>query len=841
MKNRMFAIILLTAMLFVMIGCSGEEAPTEAFSGDSDSEANASESGEAEESSSTPSQSEGNKVELEPEGEDPEAGNRLIYFEDFEKYSSSLGSEALLSAMNWSSQSVSDGAYSTDTVKYGISKQEGNSRLYLENNKTDGKDSYVTLLSNEAMGRFNAKNYTYQFDLEYSDGANAARYIAIVSSYDGWFYNSFHLRVSGKGNNQCHHSNNWFTYDAEGDSYAASTDKNSIINKILNKDFVDGEAALKDISLSIRYVVDWQKGNSVYIRVNDEGYVGSGKWTLVSKASAEGNGNGLFKPELGGAALVLKVGGKQNGYIDNITVWEGTGEEPSDKQNPLLTSASGCTRHTYEGVGTCRSPKKCIYCGYLRPTNANHIFKEISGTDDARCSNCSVYKSSTDGKQPLEKLPLYEGGEAADRVYLSGHGLNDASFSDSKEALTQVISNTSTSQFDNYCKKLAKYGFSKGFSRTVDGNKYAEFTKDKELVYVYFTEACKEVRIIYDTTDSSTTVGDFGYSYTKKTNDSTELYQYGLSMSSTGMGINNPNNTERRIDCGMLYILKLADNSVMIIDGGGYQQMDNAEADKLMAFLREITGQSTGKIKVAAWYISHSHVDHIAGLALFIKKHSASLDFDRIMFNFPSMNSEQPVVKSGGQSAYTKLIKYFSDYIKDDGVKYIKLHTGQQISLADITVDVIYTHEDAVNPYGGWGELENDFNNSSSVIKITFDQKSFMVLGDINIPAADIILANNSDSVLKSDIVQMAHHVINNVSDLYHKIKAPVVLVPQSKAGADRGDTRKAAHAAAKTYVENDMIYYAGEETVGLAVQGGALKEIYSAPASTLQYGSWSW
>ena len=43
-----------------------------------------------------------------------------------------------------------------------------------------------------------------------------------------------------------------------------------------------------------------------------------------------------------------------------------------------------------------------------------------------------------------------------------------------------------------------------------------------------------------------------------------------------------------------------------------------------------------------------------------------------------------------------------------------------------------------------------------------------MFYGDVNKPAMNVILANNSDKTLKCDIVQLAHHVINALSKLYH-------------------------------------------------------------------------
>ena len=116
-----------------------------------------------------------------------------------------------------------------------------------------------------------------------------------------------------------------------------------------------------------------------------------------------------------------------------------------------------------------------------------------------------------------------------------------------------------------------------------------------------------------------------------------------------------------------------------------------------------------------------------------------------------------------------------------------------------------------------------------------------MLYGDVNKPAMNVILANNSDASLKCDIVQLAHHVINDLSTIYHKNKAPVVLVPQSPNGCTRNQTRKNAINAAKTYVQNDMLYYASEETVGLQVIDGKITEVFTAPVHGGPYADWGW
>ena len=238
--------------------------------------------------------------------------------------------------------------------------------------------------------------------------------------------------------------------------------------------------------------------------------------------------------------------------------------------------------------------------------------------------------------------------------------------------------------------------------------------------------------------------------------------------------------------------------------------------------------------------LTHGHSDHMSGFLLFVKKYHNNIKLERLFYNFPSANSPTEIL-SGARGTYTKLVSYINQYFKDDGFVYIKTHTGQEFKLADITINVFYTHEDLVNPTTALSEVANDYNNSSSVLKITIDGKILMFYGDINKPAMNVIIANNSDASLKCDIVQLAHHVINDLSTIYNKNKAPVVLVPQSPNGATLNSTRRAAMNAAKKYVQDDMLFYASEGTVGLQVIDGKITKVFTAPVHGGAYGSWSW
>lgn len=765
------------------------------------------------------------------------SGELLIYYQNFENCNLLKANKTVFRDLGWSEESILSGASSNSTASLRILDYNDSRRLYVENNQSGGTDSYITVLDAKLLGKYHETNYTYQYDIVYTDASNTSRYLALVSEYDGNFYNSFHLRNRGTANNECYNCGKWYTYD-DGD--AADTGDSSIIQKILGTQYDADAQALNEIDLSVRYVVDWENGNSVYIRVNTEGYTGSGKWTLVSSANKASDSFSCFSPDKGGGALALKVGGKQNGYIDNIIVWRGTGEEPEDKSACLVDTLSDeCSGHTLVGgASSCLDQEHCKYCG-LVTTSVEHSFVPVNGDTDRRCADCAVLESEiSDENWLLTRVPKYEGGKYSNKLYECGQGIDDNTFPYEDESLMMLISETDAEQFDAYCRKLVEsYDYEEVYRFTRDGNIYVQLKQADRYLYTYYTASTSEVRVI-DDISSYTSTSDFGYKYEKQEGDTTVLYQIGLPMNTNGININK--STEKKIDCGMMYAIKSADNSVIIIDGGGHQQFDDDQCDFLMDFLREITGTTVDeKVKISAWYITHGHSDHMAGFCLFSKKYHNSIDLERIMFNFASVYSNDST-QSGAVTNYHKLLGYINDYYRDDDVKFVKMHTGQVFELADVKISVLYTHEDAVNPTLALTEVQEDYNNGSTVSVFEFDGKKFLLTGDINRIAMNVIIEQNSAETLKSDIVQCAHHCLNNVYELYDLAQATVVLMPQSPLGC-KTSSRAQTFANVTKYLENDMIFYASEGTYGVAVIDGKIVQTYYRECVGGEYENWGW
>ena len=210
-----------------------------------------------------------------------------------------------------------------------------------------GDDAYYKLtgLTDDIMKRVVAGKYTLQYDLEYIETAgNYKRYINFVTelSADGQCYNSFHFRNGGYANNQAHFYGSWYTYDvydASTDAFAASTNDtdeaklatsgHSILWKLTKgeKNFDTKVQAFSGVPVTIRVQHDPDVGQTVYMKLSTQK-----DFTLVSAPNDTAAGAAYWNAWDNGYSVAIKLGGKQNGYLDNICIWTGFGEQPAGKE-----------------------------------------------------------------------------------------------------------------------------------------------------------------------------------------------------------------------------------------------------------------------------------------------------------------------------------------------------------------------------------------------------------------------------------------------------------------------------------------------------------------------------
>jgi hypothetical protein len=245
----------------------------------------------------------------------------MIYEQKFDMPDAADQNTAL-AQLNWTVQNKALKAYTDPTANIVIS----DGRLAV----TGASDTYYLMLTEEQMAPYDGKTITIQYDMEYTTASNSSRYFCILANYAGQKYNSFHFRNAGYANNQAHIDGSWVSYDAYNpatDIYAAATDGDngsSIAFKLLGKKYNSGNMAFSGLPVTVRYVLDPSAGISVYMKLAEKA---EEDFVLVSATDPAADGVARYGT-WDANAICLKIGGQQNGYIDNIAIWTGSGDYP---------------------------------------------------------------------------------------------------------------------------------------------------------------------------------------------------------------------------------------------------------------------------------------------------------------------------------------------------------------------------------------------------------------------------------------------------------------------------------------------------------------------------------
>lgn len=423
-------------------------------------------------------------------------------------------------------------------------------------------------------------------------------------------------------------------------------------------------------------------------------------------------------------------------------------------------------------------------------SSASDLYSKLSATTEG----ASAYRSNGSGypvlyfeqssytesvSLGLDGLPAYVDGTVSSNTYNCGPGMaSDQNGTTSEDAKMVVVSSTNATSFERYVSKLMNNGFEKDVRSNYESNIHYTFAKNNKFYHMYYTASKNEARFIEDLS-STTKVKDISTEATGS--GQTEFYMYSIDYTK---GESTTSVTDYwQIDCGMMFVIKLADNSLFLIDSGHERQSCNEAMEAQMNFLREITGTpDTEKVKVRGWFFTHAHGDHVFGGHKLVEMYHDQLDVEAILFNFPAYG-----VISGYDGGTFKMKASMNKYFPN--AKHMSLHTGQSLMMQGVRFDTLCTHEDWVGS-DGKTTISGDMNTASTVLKITIDGKSLMLLGDIK---RSDQLEKMYSSTLKSDMVQVAHHGYNKLQSLYKAIGAEYALCPNSEenAGLSSGNSSK--------------------------------------------------
>ena len=376
----------------------------------------------------------------------------------------------------------------------------------------------------------------------------------------------------------------------------------------------------------------------------------------------------------------------------------------------------------------------------------NQLIKDVSKTNVSIDPDVDLKKISD---KNLNAIPNYRAGKAT--IEKCG---ND----------THMIyaDNSSLDEFEAYRDKLEAEGFAKRSERTVEGNVFCTYVQDKNYIYMYYKPSDNSARVVLGPIDSLA--------------DEDQSADTGIvcDPSLTIIGQSSGN------DVGQGYVFLLPDGRFIVQDGGN---RNKNRADNIYKSMLEIAPDPEN-IVIAAWFMSHPHVDHQQAIEEFLSNHKddENLTIESFVLNYaPSVmySYKRPdgYRETSGEDV-TSLFSLIKSCAPD--AKIIKAHTGQMIKYGeDAYVEILYTPEDYLP-----AELFDYVNSTSLVIRVTVADTSVLLLADTT-HASGRIIENTFGDYLRSDIVQLAHHgKAPSNSSLYELVKAEVLLWPTNYAGA---------------------------------------------------------
>ncbi len=297
----------------------------------------------------------------------------LIYYEDFEIASMEFdataadnvtGNKAIVDALGWRIANTADGALKDHTAQFSIV----DGRFYTHNE--GGNDSYCYILEDEEMWEIvSYGKYTIQYDLEYVEDYSDSkeRYIALIHSWNGSdTYNSLHIRTRGTANSQARVDGSWFHFEDgayEGQVRANWTDteetKPSVINHLTGGQtlYESKVMALQNLNFTVRIQCDAKENGQICWAKNN--MIEGSQWVMIANSGSGSGADAYWYNEgvMTGFALGLKTSLNVDAYIDNIYVYAGLGDTPTEKvttytamAKPEASTIRNATSKDYGGV-----------------------------------------------------------------------------------------------------------------------------------------------------------------------------------------------------------------------------------------------------------------------------------------------------------------------------------------------------------------------------------------------------------------------------------------------------------------------------------------------------------
>lgn len=437
-------------------------------------------------------------------------------------------------------------------------------------------------------------------------------------------------------------------------------------------------------------------------------------------------------------------------------------------------------------------------------------------------------------------VPSYSGGTSSGwMTYDCGSNLSRGDTG--TQSKMRIVKNTTAAQFNTYVTTLKNQGYKTLYEKKVPAqsnyNIHHKFLSPdgSHALYTYFVDAYKETRIIVDTNRDTLRIYDYKSMGMGSGNGRTEVYMIPISASPDGFYYDSNYSLYKQNNAGALMVIKMADNSLFVVDGGSYVQMSDRDCERIYAFLRRITDIPEGqKIYINTWFVTHYHDDHVSGFSRLMYKYNTEFELQNVMYNFD-------VVGHSGDN-----MQIIGELFPN--ARYYKQHTGESFKISDVQIDVLYTIEDLYTPNSsnslvldnvGSMKKSDEENNCSSVLRVSFDGKTMMITGDIYDSDA-IMMGMYPAKDLHVDVLQLPHHAFDNHVTFVKTVAPTISFLHQAESAARNRQTLYNVNKNWMPYA--GTIYFGNTETVGYCAEEGIfLREPFNEAVDWMDWGNKTW
>lgn len=195
---------------------------------------------------------------------------------------------------------------------------------------------------------------------------------------------------------------------------------------------------------------------------------------------------------------------------------------------------------------------------------------------------------------------------------------------------------------------------------------------------------------------------------------------------------------------GNSYVIKSNGGKVVVIDGGTASEE---------SYLRGFIGALGNEVEL--WIVSHPHDDHMGALTNILEKPN-DIIIKRIL------HSALPDSIIRLEEVSQENVYKYDRALHNSGIDVVNItEPGLQFDIDEIKFKIlgVANPEFTTNPY----------NNSSCIIRVWDNHKSFVFLGDAGVECGNKVLESPFVNDLNCDYLQMAHHGQQGCDENFYK------------------------------------------------------------------------